>query len=891
MSKGVPDDGGFWVRLRRTLGGEHRDSEFEQEVEEHIQLLAERYRRQGMPADDAVQAARRQFGNTTLLREDRRAMRIVPALDVILRDLAYAWRVLRKNPGFAMAAVLTLALGIGANTVIFSVCNAVLLRPLPFREPERIVVLWERMKPNVPITVAPANFVDWRNGSRSFAQMAALNPNASFILSGQSEAARLTGASVSANFFSVLGVRLAIGRDFLSEEERVGQNRVVILSHRAWQERFGGNREIAGKSVVLNDTSYSVAGVLPADFQFAIAAADFQARSQFDIWTPLALDPQKLQRGTHPLRVIARLKPGVELAQAQAEMNVIAANLTRQFPWDNRDKGIAVVPFQEQVTGKVRGALQALLVAVGLVLLIACANVANLVLSRAAAREKEMVVRVALGASRGRLAQQLLVESLLLAGMGGAAGLLLALAAGPALAPYLPADLSRAAGATLDVRILVFTAVISLTTGVAFGIAPLFGTRQLSLENSLRQNSRSIGGARARMRNALAAAQIAIAIVLLIGAGLVAKSFWALIHVPKGFRSKGVVTARLSLPRSRYPDNRRIAAFERDLQEHLHGRPGIQTVGFTTYLPLSGSDNGWAFFIEGQPPLPVGVFTFAKYRPVSAGYFEAIGIPMLSGRTFSAADMAEGAPWVVVINESMARQFWGKQSNQNPLGQRLHFGSDTWRTVVGVVGDVLHEGLDGEAKAEMYVPIEEAPNTESGPTIVLRASLDTAAAAAEIRAAVTAIDRGMPVDRIEAMADVVSASVSPPRFRAVILAGFSLLALVMASIGIYGVMNYLVIQRTREFGIRLSVGAAPGDVLRLVLRRAAVLIGVGTIVGLAGSVMLVRLISNLLFGTAPLDATTFIAAPALLAGVALVASYIPARRATLVDPAITLRNE
>jgi len=389
------------------------------------------------------------------------------------------------------------------------------------------------------------------------------------------------------------------------------------------------------------------------------------------------------------------------------------------------------------------------------------------------------------------------------------------------------------------------------------------------------------------MRSGLAVAQIAIAIVLLIGAGLMAKSFWALVHVAPGFRSENIVTARLSLPRSRYPDNVRIAAFERELLENLRGKPGIQSAGFTTYLPLSGSDNGWAFFVEGAPPLPVGVYNMAKYRPVSAGYFETIGIPLLHGRSFTPADTKE-SPWVVVINESMARQYWGRV---NPVGRRMHFAGPTWRTVIGVVGDVRHEGLDGEIRPEMYLPVEQAPNTESGPTLVVRTSLDAGAAAAELRAAVSAIDRVTPVDRIETMEQLVSGSVAQPRFRTVILVAFSMLALVMASIGIYGVLNYLVIQRTREFGIRMSVGASPSDVLRLVLGRAAVLIGAGTCLGLAGSALLVRSIAKLLFGTAPLDPLTFVAVPVLLAVVALGASYLPARRATRVDPTVALRYE
>ena len=884
--------GRLWARMRNTVRNEPRDLEFQAELEEHFRLLAERYRRQGMTSEAAMLAARRQFGNTTLLQEDLRAMQIIPAIDSLRGDLTYAVRMLRRNPGFAATAVVTLALGIGANTAIFSVCNAVLFKPLPYAEPDRIVMLSERQRDGKPGNVAPANFVDWRNGSNSFTDVAAMRTPSfasSFILGGQNEASRLTGGDVSSSFFSVLGVRFMLGRNFLPDEDLPGHAHVAVLSYATWSERFGADRDIAGKTITLNDNSYTVVGVLPADFKFGSTAADFQAGSQPDIWVPLALDPQKLQRGAHMLNVIARLAPGVTLAQAQAELNVIAANLARQYPENNKDIGIAAVPLADQVTGSVRVALETLLGAVGLVLLIACANVANLLLGRTAARQKEMAVRIALGASRWRLARQLLTESLLLAGLGGIAGFALALAAIEALTPQLPADLSRAAGIAVDMRMLIFTAAISLLTGILFGLVPLFATCREKAGESLKQNNRFASGIQTRLRSGLAVAQIAIAIILLIGAGLMVKSFWALLHVAPGFRSDSILTARLSLPRSRYPDNRRIAALEGDVLESLRGRPGVQSAGFATYVPLSGFENGWSFLIEGRPPLPVGTYNMAQYRPASAGYFEAIGIPLLRGRSFTSADTPE-APWVVVINDSMAREYW---PSENPIGQRIQAsgGQPKWRTVIGVVGDVLHEGLDGAAKPEMYLPVEQAMNIESGPTIVVRAESAPGAAAGELRAAVSAIDPAIAVDRIETMQQLVSGSVAQPRFRTVILAAFSLLALVMAAIGIYGVMNYLVIQRTREFGIRLSLGATPTDVLRLVLGRAATLIGAGTCLGLIGSALLVRLITNLLFGTAPLDPLTFAAVPVLLAAVALAASYVPARRATRIDPIVALRCE
>jgi putative ABC transport system permease protein len=874
-------------KVRGRFGARTSDAEFAAEMHEHLSLLTERYIRQGLTPDDAALAARRQFGNTTLLREDRRTMQTFPAIDAIWSDLVYALRMLRKNPEFAAAAILTLALGIGANTAIFSVCHAVLLKPLPYAEPGRIVMLWEHRRGQAPQTVAPANFVDWREQTHSFSEVAAIRSTAGMILAGQDEPARLRGAAVSANFFTLLGVPLTLGRSFLEEEGRPDRNRVVILSNQIWHERFGAQPEIVGRQITLNDAGYTVVGVLPPDFQFASNPADFQKRNQFDLWVPLALDREKLQRGTHPLRVFARLKPGLELAQAQSDLNMVAANLERLYPADNREMGITAISLGEQVTANVRPVLTTLLGAVGLLLLIACANVANLLLSRAASREKEMAVRMALGASRGRLAQQLLTESLLLASLGGLGGILLASATISTISSRLPADLSRASGGTLDTRIFVFTALISLATGILFGLAPLFQARKMNANESLKQNARGTSGGQSRMRSGLVVAQIAIATILLIGAGLMAKSFWTLLNVSPGFRTEQILTARLSLPRSRYPDNRRIAAFQQELLQSLQSAPGVQSAGFATYLPLSGTDNGWAFFIEGRPPLPVGVYNGAKYRPASPGYFETIGIPLLRGRTFTFADTAD-APWTVVINQSMARAHWGEQ---DPVGQRLRFGGKVWRTVIGVVGDVLHESLDGKASAEMYVPFTQAPNVETGPTIAVHTSIDPTAVAANLRSAVSAIDRAVPIDQIETMEQFVSVSVAQPRFRTLMLVVFSLLALVMASIGIYGVMNYLVIQRTQEFGIRMSLGATQRDVLRLVLGRAAVLIGVGLGLGLLGSVVLVRLIAKLLYGITPLDPLTFFAVSILLTLIALAASYIPARRATRVDPMVALRCE
>jgi putative ABC transport system permease protein len=875
----------FVAHLRGLFGG--RDGpEFDAEMQEHLALLTQRYVRQGMTLEDARRAARRQFGNITFLREERRHMQTIPRLESLWRDCRHAGRTLRKTPTFAAAVVLTLALGIGANTAIFSICNAVLLKPLPYSDPDRLVMLWEQMENGKLVTVAPANFVDWRRQTHAFSAVAAMSPFSSVVLSGSGEPVRLAGAAVSWNFFSLLGTPIAMGRGFLEEEDQPGRSRVAILSHTTWVDRFSARSDIVGQSVTFNDVGYTVVGVLPPAFEFVAKTSDYQPRNRFDVWVPLALSPTP-SRGTHPLRIFARLNPDSSLAQAQADLDVVGTSLARAYPQDNRGRGIRAVALRQQVTADARPALLTLLGAVGFVLAIACANVANLLLSRGASRQKDTSVRLAIGASRARIAQQLLVESILLGVAGGSIGLALAVAVIRVAVPYLPVDLPRTAAIGIDWRVLIFTGAISLATGMLFGLAPLFQSRRVNPIESLLHGTRVAGSRQTGLRGALVIGQIAVTLVLLIGAGLTAKSMWALLHVAPGFRSDHVLTARITLSRIRYPDAARIAAFQRGLLERLRNSAGVQSAGAAAYLPLSGDDNGWAFFIEGRPPLPTGVYDVAKYRAVSDGYFEAIGMPMMQGRAFRPADHQD-APFVVVINESMARAYW---SGQQPVGQRLRFGGPVWRTVIGVVGDVRHEGLDGEPKPEMYVPFGQAPNVEGISRIVVRSTIDPSAITSTLRAAVSASDASAPIDQVSTMEQLVSASVGQPRFRTFLLSALSILALVMASIGIYGVTNYTVVQRTREFGICLAVGATAGDVLRSVLGRAVVLIVSGLSLGLLTSFALTRLIAGWLYGVAALDVQTFAAVSALLFAVACVASYIPARRATRIDPMVALRYE
>jgi putative ABC transport system permease protein len=815
-------------------------------------------------------------------------MRRVNLLDDLGRDLRYAVRTLGRDSLFTLTVIATLALGIGANVAIFSVCNAVLLKRLPYPDPDQVVMLWEQGRNQQLGPVSAANFVDWRDQSRSFSRLAAINPFVDCVLTGRGEPLKLAGAAVSADFFSLLGVHMVLGRDFSKDEDQPGRSDVAVLSYATWLRQFAVRPEVLGSHLTLNDASYTVVGVLPRDFEFVGRPSDFATQTAFDVWIPLALGkPEAWKRGTHPLRAFGRLRRGVTLAQAQAEMTIIGRNLARLYPENNRDSAITVVSLAEQVRQPVRTAIATLVAAVGLMLLIACANVANLMLSRAAGRQKEIALRVALGAGRGQIARQLLIESCVLAGLGGIGGLAVAAAAIRSIMPWLPTDLPRASAIGIDPTVVLFTGVVSLVTGMVFGVAPLSYVRRMAAMDGLKEGTRATGAPQ-RTRNVLAAAQIALSLVLLIGAGLMAKSFHSLMRVSPGFRTEKILAADLSLPPSHYRDARRIAAFQRDLLQRVRNAPGVQSAGLTANLPLSGSDNSWSFDIEGRGPWPPDVDPTAKYRVVTPGYFETLAIPLVKGRAFAASD-AEDAPLVVMINEAMARAWL---PGVNPIGQRLLFhGRPAWRTVIGVVGDVRHSGLDAAAQPEIYVPFAQMANLQLPATLVIRTATEPAALSASVRQAVHAADPNLPVNRIVTMGDVVSVSVGQARFRTILVGTFALLALIVASVGIYGVVSYAVNQRTREFGVRVAMGASRQDVLSLVMRRAGVLIGAGVGMGLLCSVVLTRSIAGLLYNVTPLDLTTFIAVTTLLSTVALLASYIPAHRATGVDLLIALRHE
>jgi putative ABC transport system permease protein len=872
--------------FRNLLRKKHTEQELDDELRAYLELTTAENMRRGMSPEGALQKARRDLGGMEQVKESVRDVRVGVSLEILMQDIRYALRSLRKNSGFTTVAILTLALGIGANTTIFSVVNGVLLKPLPYPNPDRLVTLWETHPTWGPfLTVAPANFYDWRQQSTSFSRMAALDPYPDFILTGRGEPRRLAGAAVTADFFPLLGVHMALGRGFRATEDHA-----VVLSYSIWERYFGARTAIAGTGVRLNDEEYTVVGVTPRDFSLVAKTSDFQARTRFDVWTNLGLAsaPAAWTRGTHPLSVFGRLKAGISLQRAQAELDGIARNLRRLYRDDNEAKGIAAVPMAEHAVSNVRTALLTLLAAVVMVLLIACANIANLLLTRAAARRKEMALRAALGASCKRLAQQLLTESAVLALLGSGFGLALTLLSVPALIAHLPADLPRIAEISVDGRVLAFTTLITLATGIVFGLVPMVQSR------GVRLNGRGVSAGQSSLRGALIVGQVSLALVLLAGAGLMIKSLSALLRVSPGFQTTHILTARLSLP-PRYANgyrfgtgqHRRISVFQRELADRVRAIPGVRSAGFTSYLPLAGTNNNWSFFIEGRPPNPPGVYDSTDYRPVTAGYFETIGIPIRRGRSFEARDDEDHA-LVVVVNEAMARQFW---PNENPVGKRLKFGDEHWRTIVGIVGDVHHQGLAIAPAPEMYIPWGQVPNVEVRPTIVVRSFIEPASLTSALRKAVAEVDPEVPMDQVATMDQLVYGSVSEARFRTAVISLFALLALFVASIGVYGVMSYLVSQRTREFGIRMAVGATRGAVFALILRQGAKLAAIGIAIGLVAAALFGRLIASLLYGVKPLDAATLAGVSILLAAVALFASYVPARRAANTDPMDSLRYE
>ena len=809
-------------------------------------------------------------------------------MDNLWQDIRYALRRLRKSPGFTFVAVLTLALGIGANTAIFSVVNAVLLQPLPFRDPGRLVLLSERTPAFPILSVSWQNYKDWRDQSHSFEAVGAVR-NTLMTLTSDAEPERLPVQMASANLFSMLGVSPALGRAFAPSEDQPGAAGVAMISYSLWQRRFAGSPQIIGQAVTLDNKPYNVVGVLPPGLEILQQSPDIIV--PIEPWAKTLPDDRSWHPGILP---IARLKPGVSLEQARAEMTVIAKRLEQQYPVFDTGTGAIVNVMQEQMVQNVRPALLVLLGAVGFVLLIACTNVANLLLARAAARQREIAIRVALGASRLRVTRQLLTESVLLSLAGAAIGLLLAGLAIPPLLSLAGTSIPGAKSANVDLRVLGFTTIVAVVAGILFGLAPALHTARSDVREALNQTDRgAVGGAALRMRGLLVTAEVAVAMLLLVGAGLLIRSFSRLSNVAPGFQTESLLIADVPLSPTAHRDAaERMAFFDRVL-ERLRALPGVKAVGATSLLPASGSGSIIHFNIQGHPPKTPHEYVLTNYRVVSPGYLQTLGTPLVQGRWLTDADR-DGAPAVVVINQTMARTFF---PNESPLGKHLQLGATPendvpWMEVVGVVGD-MKQTLSSEAPTEMYVPYRQGNLVLPVFVLeyVLRTSGDPLALSSGVRGAIHELDRNQPVVKIRSMEQNIATTIAAPRFRTLLLTIFAAIALVLAAVGIYGVMAYSVAQRTREIGIRMALGSPSASVFRLILGNGLKVTIAGIVVGIAAAAALTRYLSTMLYAVRPTDPLTLLGTAFLLVAVAMLACYLPARRATRVDPMLALRHE
>jgi predicted permease len=806
-------------------------------------------------------------------------------MDQLIQDIRYGIRMMFKNPGFTLAALITLALGIGANTAIFSLVNGLLLRPLPYGNPDRIVTVWQdyRQRSGRDLEwTSPDTFFDWRDQNHVFAGISVLDGWLPTILAGEPE--QLPGARVTYNIFSVLGVSPAIGRTFAAEEDKPNGRKVVILSDGLWKRRFGGERNVIGKDVLINGEKYSVIGVMPPRFEFPMEPAA-------QLWTPMQVDStNSCGRDCITLRSIAKLKNGVTLAQAKSDMNLVAERMQKQYPEQYRNAGITLVPLQEQLTEEIRPALLVLLAAVGLVLLITCANVANLLLVRASGRKSEIAIRSALGAGKSRLTRQLITENMLLALIGGALGIFLGVFGIDILIRLLPQDLPIVGlnNVGVDLRVLIFTLGLSLATGLIFGLIPLMQFNDPKLGESLKEGGRNrVGTGSNKIRSFLVVSEVALALMLLIGTGLLMKSFIQLINVNPGFQSQNVLTMQFNLPENRYPEREQIFAFYSQLLEKVKTLPGVIKAGTTSSLPLGDNYTDTTFLIEGQSPeqrKDQGVW----FQLISKEYLQTMGIRLLKGRYFTDQDNFD-APRAVIVTESFARRYF---PDGNVLGKRLNFNDPQkplWREIVGVASDVKQFGLNRETPIAVY--LHQGQSASPFVTLAVRTSENPLNLASEIRSQVWSIDKNLAVSNVQTMEQVIGNTMNTPRIGLSLIGAFATAALLLAALGLYGVVSYSAAQRTNEIGIRMALGAEQSDVLKMVVRQGMVLAAIGVAIGLMGAFAFTRLMSKLLFGVSATDPLTFVAISGLLTLIALIASYIPAHRASKIDPVIALRYE
>lgn len=860
------------------------DEERARELEAYLEIETEENIARGMLAEEARYAARRKLGNLTLIREEIYRMNTLNFFESLWQDVRCGARMLRKNAGFTAVAVLTLALGIGANTAIFSVIRAVLLRPLPYKDPDRIVLVFES-NPSQGFTqfaVSPPNYMDWLKESSVFEQMASLT-RGNFNYTSDTGPERLRGARVAASFFPVFGVAPALGRTFLPEDDVSGKAHVVVLSHGLWTRRFGSDPGVLGKTLTLDGQPYAIIGVMPSSFQIP---------SLCELWLPSEFAPDDLApgaRGAHYLRVMAKLKLGVSIGQAQAEMAAIAKRLEQQYPRTNLGWTTLIESYNEALVGDVRPTLLVLFGAVGFLLLIACANVGNLLLARATARYKEIAVRISLGAGRGRITRQLLTESILLSGIASAGGLLLAEWAIRALRTLPPSNLPRAAGIQLDLTVLAFTAGLACLTGLLFGLTPAIQTTRSAPAETLKEGGRTSSAGRHSVRSALVVLETTLALVLLVGSGLLLKSFVRLQSVDPGYQAKNLLTANVSLPHSKYSNQAQQAQFFGQVLARLQSLPGARAVAAASSNVLLGGAYSFAFATKELSSLSPAEQPSAGFYTVSPDYFRTLGIPLLAGRAFTSDDAA-GRPLGIIISHTLAERYF---HDRNPLGESLTVGvgggKPALREIIGVVGDVKDEGFAESGQMTVYLPYSQVAWDEM--TLFVRADSHPSSLAAALRSEVLAVDKDQPIAAISTGEELMKEAVAQPQLRTLLLGLFAALALVLASLGIYGVMSNTVAQRTQEIGVRMALGAEASTVLRLILSDGLRLAGLGVVFGAAGAFLLTRLMKSFLFQVAPTDPETFASVTLLLLVVALLACYIPAHRATRVDPVVALRYE
>jgi putative ABC transport system permease protein len=809
-------------------------------------------------------------------------------MGILLRDIRYGFRMLLKAPVFSSVAILSLALGIGANTAIFSVINALLIKSLPYAEPEGLALVWGASldEGSIRDQVSATDVADYRAQNSVFEDVTTYG-GWSATLMGEGEPERIQGMQVGDGYFSIMRGSPILGRVFTPEEQQEGNDFVIILSHALWQRRFSGDPDIAGKKIILSGRPYTIVGVMPPEFR-PLPQTLVDARAEF--YRPVAESYDNEQRSSRHLRAIARLKPGVSVSQAQADLDAIAARLASEYPADNTNYGVRLVTITEDTVGDLRKSLLMLLGAVGCVLLIACANVANLLLARATARHKEMAIRTALGANRGRITRQLLTESLLVAVIGGGLGLLLSLwgtelveALGRAVFPML-------GQINIDWRVLVFTLGTSLLTGILFGLVPALQAARTDLNAGLKEGGRGSGAsARSALRGALVVAEVALALVLLVGSGLLIKSVYRLRDVSPGFDARNLLTMRYSLPGVKYNDRAMRTGFYQQAESRLKATGGVEGAGFVSVLPLSRNFDGRGLMVEDYPK-PRGEEINVDLYIASPGYLRAMQIPLLQGRGLEDSDGAD-RPEIVLINETMARALW---PGHDPIGKRIKFpGSQSnpqpWRTVVGVVGDVRQYGLDREAPMQIYLPVAQFSTTVM--SLVVRTSGDALAMAGAVKKEIHEIDKDLAAFEVATMDELLAETIALRRFSMTLLIIFALVAMSLAAIGIYGVISYSISQGTHELGVRIALGATASDILKLVLKQGMAMTGLGMAIGLVAAYGLTRLLSSLLYDVTATDPATFAIVSALLAGVALAATYIPARRATRIDPMVALRHE